>query len=1050
MSRPLRLHVVSKQGDSSTPDTITYLPHGARTLKLLAVPGEGAQPQSLSFAPLRRHPQETVIAGHEDGDGSDLWVTWGGGKPAGYPLDLAAGERYLYFDIIHRGAQARQSYDVTIVGTDGEREAARQTFHLVAPDPPNDDRKPGHFAWTRVNELRSELVFTGDAVPEYLSRWWPSSELHFRPVPSGLPFPPTNLRLLYERLAEGDSFGRITAHWGDATVPLMQIAGRLEVSLYDARLFSADLFHLAADRYYVLRLWFRWLYQQFSADDLVAYLAADEKTDDRRQQAIADARFLNGLLDNALPDEIPDAERFDVLLDAQTGHLLYAGTDLHWQEMWGSVPEPESLAARIPPLRPPEPDIRPHHPPASPVTEREARDEWFDPADTLRKWALQGFPGERSLEAAETRRLSLPFQAHVPKYQGLRFSDRLTSGDVRRSRPVSVASEPDREEDDMSARDMAEWTVMVYMAGDNGILLADPMEAAGYEDLEEMKKVGSSEALHVLAQFDTRHNRQTYRYRLRSGTDLADDLVQTIPESNTGDPANLVDFLVWATREYPAKKTMLILWNHGNGWDDEDLYASFRTVEDRLDLDSAETRAISQRSRFRQALFHSTLTQLPQEAATPGQRGILYDDSSMDFLDNQELKRALADAVTQAGLERIDVLGMDACLMAMLEVAYQTRDTCSYVVASEEVEPMRGWPYDDLLRALAANPQAGARTVANQAVARFVKSYDRGILSPDVTLSAIESAQLPALVEALDTLSLALLRRMHERAIFEAVTLARRKAQRFQNDGYVDLAHFLRLLLERRPNDMPLRIAVQPALEALGPGRAVAVSDTLGSGVEQAEGMAIYFPERGSSPNDGLTALYARLDFAADCRWPALLIHYHAARQAYYDRRPLPPWQPPDPDTRRAGPDAALVEGASPPFDRRRLTVRVVAGSITDEPAECIVVNHVAGMDCSGAEGYVNGQLGGALHYFAQQGSMTGRRGELFFVPTAGRIAAPLVCVAGLGETARFDATVVRQIGRSVSQAARQLHLSRIATIVHGAGTGGVDVAESVQAFFPA
>jgi hypothetical protein len=786
------------------------------------------------------------------------------------------------------------------VGSADGREVCRQTFRLAAPKIAKG-AKAAHFVWEPKSENVSILRLRGDAVPNYLSRWWASSAVTYQTLPKTAPYPLQNLLLQYERRAGDSEFGQITARWTEEADPFLTVDGRLEVSLYDTRLFSADLFHFVGNRYFILRLWFRWLHRQFSADDLVVFLADDEVTNDRRKKAHSDAQHLNRLLFQSLPDEVPDAERFDVLLDVQTGRALYAGTDLHWQELWGPVSPSETLHARILPFGL-------QNLTYSVITwlqahdERARKGEWFDPTDTLRRWAEQGFPGQRGLEGAKTRKLSLPFQAHVPKYDGVRFLEALTSGNVKQSRPVTTLADPSQGQNEATPRAKAEWTVMIYMAGDNGILFADPMESAGYEDLKEMKAVGSSDRMHLLAQFDTKNDRSTYRYRLRAGTSLDEDLVQTIGETDTGDPANLVDFVAWAMQHYPAKHTMLILWNHGNGWDDDDVYASFRSIGDRLPLDGAEARSISQRSRFRQALFRSTLMRIPREAAKPGQRGILYDDTSMDFLDNQELKSALSKAVQQAGLEQIDILGMDACLMAMIEVAYQVRASCRYFVASEDVEPMRGWPYDLFLKWLAEKPGSSPSTVAQEAVSRYVKSYDRGLLSPDITISALDTARLAALTVALDQLALAVLERLHEMAIFEAVTLARRNTQRFQHDGYIDLGHFLRLLLKRRPDDTALRKVVQPVLEVLGPKRAVAANGTLGSQVENAEGVAIYFPERGSPPDDGLTALYRQLDFARDCHWQTLLIHYHTARQAYYERRPLPPWQPPvdEKDRRKA------------------------------------------------------------------------------------------------------------------------------------------------------
>ena len=48
-------------------------------------------------------------------------------------------------------------------------------------------------------------------------------------------------------------------------------------------------------------------------------------------------------------------------------------------------------------------------------------------------------------------------------------------------------------------------------------------------------------------------------------------------------------------------------------------------------------------------------------------RAILFDDNAKDFLDNQEMKQVLADTATLLG-RKVDILGMDACLMSMAEV----------------------------------------------------------------------------------------------------------------------------------------------------------------------------------------------------------------------------------------------------------------------------------------------------------------------------------------------------------------------------------------------
>src|SRR2546421_5341493 len=82
---------------------------------------------------------------------------------------------------------------------------------------------------------------------------------------------------------------------------------------------------------------------------------------------------------------------------------------------------------------------------------------------------------------------------------------------------------------------------------------------------------------------------------------------------------------------------------------------------------------------------------------------IAYDDSSADCLDNRELKRVLQSAHQALG-RKVDLVGMDACLMTMLEVAYQIRDHAQILVGSEEVEPGDGWPHDRILRDLTPRP----------------------------------------------------------------------------------------------------------------------------------------------------------------------------------------------------------------------------------------------------------------------------------------------------------------------------------------------------------
>lgn len=627
----------------------------------------------------------------------------------------------------------------------------------------------------------------------------------------------------------------------------------------------------------------------------------------------------------------------------------------------------------------------------------------------------------------------------------------------------------------------ADWTLMLYMAGDNGILLADPLDAFGYLDLRELKDglhrltPDARRRVHVVVQFDTREQ-GTHRYHLSPGHDLAADHVQTLDETNTGDPATLRDFVVWAVQTYPAQHYALVLWNHGNGWDDTDVYARFRARLEDVAREEPAVRAVFNVPTFRRALFASTLDALSDAATTPNQRGVLYDDSSLDFLDNRELQQALQQALAAAEIPAFDLLGFDACLMAMAEVQYQVRQHARIVVASQALEPAYGWPYDRLVQALpGATPEQVARTL----VQAYVQTYDLGIYSRfqhEITQSAVATAPLPLFTEAWNALARALLPLLHEPTVFRAVLDAYRQAHRFHNrPDYVDVGTFAEALAQQPHLPAAARSALVQVRNLLhAQGNLVLANEARfrrgGNAPEPlaVSGLSIYFPERGLD-DSALLELYGGLDFSRETLWDEFLHHFALVRRAFDLGVQPPVWQPtrgltftptetptPEPaepapsadtETRPTAPKPALTPRTEP------LKLVVAHGSITDAPTTALVVNHVQGTAVGGAAGYVDGKLGGVISALVQQGSLTGARATIFPVPTLGRLPADVVLVAGLGTVEEFAVSeqerlqIVQAVGRVVAQVANLLGVEEVASIVHGAGGGGLPVGIAAREF---
>ncbi len=131
------------------------------------------------------------------------------------------------------------------------------------------------------------------------------------------------------------------------------------------------------------------------------------------------------------------------------------------------------------------------------------------------------------------------------------------------------------------------------------------------------------------------------------------------------------------------------------------------------------------------------------------------------------------------------------------------------------------------------------------------------------------------------------------------------------------------------------------------------------------------------------------------------------------------------------------------------MDIVVKQGNIAQEAADLIVVNLFQGVTVpGGATGAVDSDagLGGKIREVLYSGDFTGKAGETLVVYTGSAIPAPRVLVVGLGEAGKFDLAGVRNAAATAARKARELGARRFATIVHGAGIGGLDPLAAAQA----
>jgi len=262
----------------------------------------------------------------------------------------------------------------------------------------------------------------------------------------------------------------------------------------------------------------------------------------------------------------------------------------------------------------------------------------------------------------------------------------------------------------------ASWTVMVYMAADNNL------GQDALRDLNEMEQVGSNEDVKIVVQIDLPETggfpwTTARRYLVEQDLDptgVGSRLLADLGELDMSRPETLSDFLSWARSAYAGDRTLVVLWGHGEAWDDEQ--------DDAAGLGSGESRV--------QAIFN---------------------DNSGDpdaFMKNFELGSALAAAGGP-----FDIIAFDACVMQILEVAYEIRSRASILVASQEVVWEDGFPYREILGSLAAAPATTPENLVRSMVRAFGEYYDA--LTPprrEQCLSALRldrAAPVAAAVESL-------------------------------------------------------------------------------------------------------------------------------------------------------------------------------------------------------------------------------------------------------------------------------------------------------------
>lgn len=371
---------------------------------------------------------------------------------------------------------------------------------------------------------------------------------------------------------------------------------------------------------------------------------------------------------------------------------------------------------------------------------------------------------------------------------------------------------------DPDAEAEASWTFMVYMMGDTNL------EPYALDDLAEMASVGSSDELNVVAMVD-----RSPDYTADGVLNLddwedtkllevqQDELVELadLGELNTGDPDTLAAFVETAITDYPAENYALLLWDHGGGW---------------IGMGADET---------------------------DGEDGLALD----------EISAGIDAGLAATDVDKLDLLGFDACLMATYEVASTLAPYADYLVASEEVEPGHGWNYGQLAL-IEEEPETDAPALASAMLEGYVSEAEAEGTESDITLGLLDLGAVDELQSAMADVAQAYID--DPGAYTPEMASAQQEVLEFGRDPdpaystyQIDLGGFLDNLVAS--GDGELAEHASTARNALD---AMVLEHVAGPATSESSGMSIYFPPLQTYFYDDYLAL-------ADVpTWPATLAEF--------------------------------------------------------------------------------------------------------------------------------------------------------------------------------
>jgi hypothetical protein len=261
-----------------------------------------------------------------------------------------------------------------------------------------------------------------------------------------------------------------------------------------------------------------------------------------------------------------------------------------------------------------------------------------------------------------------------------------------------------------------DWTVLIYAAGDNNL------DRYFVDEHKALETIDSRDRINIVMQWDRGEHpcneslpwHDCRRFLVAPGNEstFSSTPLEECGPLDMADPRTLADFITWGMKKYPAKHTLVVIKDHGHAFE-----------------------------------------------------GVIDDDSHGSRMSIENLGNAFLDAEQRTG-KKPEMIAFDACGMANAETLMALRDRTQFVVASEKVLYVPGFPYKEALTAEQSPP--GQPLAPEDLAKRFVEGAKKRTLDVD-SLSAFDMGRMGTFAKALDRFSKALAEDREERKSVKSI-----------------------------------------------------------------------------------------------------------------------------------------------------------------------------------------------------------------------------------------------------------------------------------------